>query len=456
MSSTDVLAVILAAGEGTRMRSSTPKVLHRVAGLPMLEHVAAAAAAGGAGRIAVVVGSGSDAVRAHLAAAVPEATVHEQAERLGTAHAVLAARPALDAAAGPVIVLFGDTPLIRPETIRAAGDRLAEGPDIVVFGFEAADPAGYGRLILDGQGLARIVEDREATEAERAVTLCNGGIMAFRGGLLPDLVDAIGNDNAKGEYYLTDAVAIARSRGLRAEVLTVPETDVMGVNDRAQLAAAEAVWQGRARRAAMAGGATLVLPDTVAFSHDTRLGRDVVVEPNVVFAPGVVVEDGAVIRAFSHLEGARVAAGATVGPYARLRPGADIGDGAHIGNFCEVKNAVIGPGAKVNHLTYIGDADIGSKTNVGAGTITCNYDGVFKHRTVIGAGVFVGSNTTLVAPVTIGDGGYTAAGSVITKDVPADATAFGRARQSIKEGHARRTREGLAARKAAKAEKPDG
>ncbi len=448
---TPILAVILAAGEGTRMTSAVPKVLHHVAGRPMLDHVLASAAGGGAEFTAVVIGAGAEAVRAHLAKAAPAAAVHVQVERLGTAHAVLAARPSLEARReSHVIVLYGDTPLVRPETLAAATARLEAGADLVVLGFVAADPSGYGRLVMEGDALARIVEEKDANASERAVRLCNGGIMAFRAGLLPELLDAVGNDNAKGEYYMTDAVAIARARGLSAAVLTVGEDEVMGINDRVQLAEAEAVWQARARRAAMLAGATLVAPATVTLCHDTRLGRDVVVEPNVVFGPGVTVEDGAVIRAFSHLEGARVAGGATVGPFARLRPGADIGAGAHIGNFVEIKNADIAAGAKVNHLSYIGDASVGAKSNVGAGTITCNYDGVFKHRTTIGAGVFVGSHTTLVAPVTIGDGGYTAAGSVITEDVPADATAFARARQTVKEGHARRTREELLARRAAK------
>ncbi|WP_181699609.1 bifunctional UDP-N-acetylglucosamine diphosphorylase/glucosamine-1-phosphate N-acetyltransferase GlmU [Chthonobacter albigriseus] len=441
------LAVVLAAGEGTRMRSALPKVMHAVGGRAMLDHVAAAATAAGADELAVVVGAGAERVRAHLAKALPEASVHVQAERLGTAHAVLAARPALEAARGDVIVLYGDTPLVRPETIGRVRERLAGGADVVVLGFEAADPTGYGRLVTEGERLARIVEEKDADAATKAIRLSNSGIMAFRAGLLPGLLEAIGNSNAKGEYYLTDAVEIASARGLTAVVVTGPEAEFMGVNDRAQLAAVEAVFQARMRAAAMAGGATLSAPETVFFSHDTVLGRDVTVEPNVVFAPGVSVADGATIRAFSHLEGANVGAGAIVGPYARLRPGAEIGAEAHIGNFVEIKAADVGDGAKINHLSYVGDASVGPKTNVGAGTITCNYDGYFKHKTTIGAGVFIGSHTTLVAPVSVGDGGYTAAGSVITEDVPGDAMAFGRARQVVVDGRGKATRERLERKK---------
>jgi len=451
MSASPCLAVILAAGEGTRMKSALPKVMHPVGGRPMLDAVIAGARAGGAEALAVVIGAGADRLRAHLGSQAADAAVFEQTERLGTAHAVLAAAPALSAHAGDVLVLYGDTPLVRPETIAALRSRLATGADIAVLGFVAADPTGYGRLVMDGDRLAAIVEEREADAATRAIRLCNSGIMAFRAGLLPELLRAIGNHNAKGEYYLTDAIAVGAARGLVAVVVEGPEEDFAGVNDRLQLAAAEALFQARARKAAMLGGATLLAPDTVFFSHDTQLGRDVTVEPHVVFAPGVRVADGAVIRAFSHLEGCAVAGGALVGPYARLRPGAAIGAAAHIGNFVEIKNADIASGAKINHLSYIGDASVGAATNVGAGTITCNYDGYFKHRTVIGAGVFIGSQTTLVAPVTVGDGGYTAAGSVITADVSADALAFGRARQSEVPGLAKVKRDELAAKKSGKA-----
>ena len=450
MSDSSSLAVVLAAGEGTRMKSALPKVMHPVGGRPMLDAVIAGAREAGLSRLAVVVGAGADRVRSHLSRAVPDAEIFEQSQRLGTAHAVLAARSALAAAAGEVVVLYGDTPMVRPETIRAARARLAAGADLVVLGFEAADPTGYGRLVLEGGRLVRIVEEREADTATRLIRLSNSGIMAFRAGLLPGLLEAIGNANAKGEYYLTDAVEVAVARGLTAAVVTGPEEEFMGVNDRLLLAGVEAIFQRRARTAAMAGGATLTAPETVFLSHDTRLGRDVTVEPNVVFGPGVTVADGATIRAFSHLEGAAVGPGAIVGPYARLRPGAVIGPEAHIGNFVEIKNADIAEGSKINHLSYIGDADVGARSNIGAGTITCNYDGVFKHRTTIGSGVFIGSQTTLVAPVSVGDGGYTAAGSVITRDVPADAMAFGRARQAVKEGFAKAKRAALAARKAEK------
>mgnify|MGYP002401498810 CR=1 FL=1 len=450
MTDATCLAVVLAAGEGTRMRSARPKVLHAVAGRPMVDHVIAAASAAGADRVAVVVGAGADAVRGHVARSFPGAAVYEQRERLGTAHAVLAAREALEAGSDHVVVLFGDTPLVREKTILAMRAALDKGADLAVLGFEPADPTGYGRLVIENDRLARIVEEKDADALEKAIRLCNAGVMAFAGRHLPGLLDAIGNANAKGEYYLTDAVAVAAERGLRAVVVPGEAREVQGVNDRAQLAEVEADFQRAMRAEAMAAGVSLLAPETVFFSHDTRLARDVVVEQNVVFGPGVVVEEGAVIRAFSHVEDARVGAGAIVGPYARLRPGADVGAGAHVGNFVEIKNADVGEGAKINHLTYVGDASVGAGANVGAGTITCNYDGVFKHRTVIGAGVFVGSNTTLVAPVTIGEGGYTAAGSVITEDVPADAMAFGRARQSVKDGFARETRERLKAKKEGK------
>lgn len=445
------LAIILAAGEGTRMKSDLPKVLHPVGGRPMIDAVLDNARAGGADRVAVVIGSGADRLRSHLAKSAPDAALYEQRERLGTAHAALAAREALQAHKGTVLVLFGDTPLVRPATIASLTAKLDAGADIALLGFETPTPTGYGRLIIEAGRLTAIVEEKEADAATRAIRLCNSGIMAFRAGLLPELLDAIGNANAKGEYYLTDAIAVGAKRGLRAEaVIGEEESEFVGVNDRAQLAAAEAIFQARARAEAMASGVTLTAPDTVFFSYDTRLGRDVVVEPNVVFSTGVEVEAGAVIRAFSHLEGAKVAGGAIVGPYARLRPGADIAANAHIGNFVEIKNASIGDGAKVSHLTYIGDALVGARTNVGAGTITCNYDGFFKHKTTIGADVFVGSNTVMVAPVRIGDGAFTAAGSVITAEVPADAMAFGRARQEVKEGMAAAKKAALAAKKAAK------
>lgn len=444
------LAVVLAAGEGTRMKSDLPKVLHAVGGRPLIDAVLESARVGGADRLAVVVGAGADKVRAHLNKATSDAQIFEQRERLGTAHAALAARKALADHQGPVLVLFGDTPLVRPGTIATLLERLSNGADIALLGFTTDAPTGYGRLIIEQGRLVAIVEEKDADAATKAVRLCNSGIMAFRSGLLPELLDAVGNANAKGEYYLTDAVAVGTARGLRAEaVIGDSESEFVGINDRAQLAAAEAIFQQRARAEAMAAGVTLVAPNTVFFSFDTRLGRDVVVEPNVVFAPGVEVASGTVIRAFSHLEGAKVASGAVIGPYARLRPGADLAENVHVGNFVEIKNARVDQGAKVNHLTYIGDAMIGARTNVGAGTITCNYDGFFKHKTIIGADVFVGSNTVMVAPVTVGDNALTAAGSVITADVPDGAMAFGRARQEIKQGMGATKKATLAAKKAA-------
>lgn len=450
MTDQSCLAVVLAAGKGMRMKSDLPKVLHAVGGRPLIDAVLESARAGGADRLAVVIGAGADKVRAHLSKTASDAQVFEQRERLGTAHAALAAREAIASHQGPVLVLFGDTPLVRPATITALIDRLSAGADIALLGFTTDSPTGYGRLIIKDGRLVAIVEEKDADPATKTIRLCNSGIMAFRSGLLPDLLEAIGNTNAKGEYYLTDAVAVGTTRGLRAEaVIGDDESEFVGINDRAQLAAAEAIFQRRARTEAMANGATLVAPDTVFFSFDTRLARDVIVEPNVIFAPGVEVASGTIIRAFSHLEGAKVASGAVVGPYARLRPGADLAENVHVGNFVEIKNARVDQGAKVNHLTYIGDAAIGARTNVGAGTITCNYDGVFKHKTIIGADVFIGSNTVMVAPVTVGDNSLTAAGSVITADVPNGAMAFGRARQEVKEGMGAAKKAALVARKAA-------
>lgn len=423
------------------MRSAIPKVLHAVAGRSMVGHVLAAAAAGGADDVAVVVGPGREDVAAEVRRLLPQAGIFVQKERRGTAHAVLAAREALAAAADDVIIAFGDTPLVQPETLARLRAGLAEGAAVAVLGFEAADPHGYGRLIVEDGALVAIREHRDASERERAITLCNAGLMALSGRHALAILERIGNANAKGEYYLTDAVEVARGLGLRAVALVADEAEVQGVNDRVQLAAVEADLQRRLRLAAMQGGATLIAPETVFFSHDTRLGRDVVVEPHVVFGPGVVVEENAIIHAFSHLEGARVGAGATVGPFARLRPGADLAGKAKVGNFVEVKNATVGPGAKVSHLTYIGDASIGAAANIGAGTITCNYDGFRKHKTVIGAGAFVGSNSSLVAPVTVGDGAFIGSGSVVTSNVPADALALGRSRLVIKEGWAQSFRE---------------
>jgi bifunctional UDP-N-acetylglucosamine pyrophosphorylase/glucosamine-1-phosphate N-acetyltransferase len=414
------------------MKSARPKVLHQVAGRSMLAHVLLAVRQAGATDVAVVIGPGRQDAADEVNKSFPEAVVFVQEDRLGTAHAVLAARAKLAGAVDDVIVAYADTPLVTAATFARLREPLAAGAGVAVLGFEAADPTGYGRLVRDGDRLIAIREERDASPEERAITLSNAGLMALRGDLALSVLEAIGNDNAKGEYYLTDAVAVAVARGETASVVTAPETEVQGVNDRAQLAAAAAVLQARLRAEAMTGGATLISPETVFFSADTILGRDVTIEPHVVFGPGVSVADGVTIRAFSHIEGAVIGAGAIVGPFARLRPGAKLGPDVHVGNFVEVKNAELGPGVKANHLTYLGDATIGAGTNIGAGTITCNYDGYAKHRTTIGEGAFIGVNAALVAPVSIGAGAYVATGSVITEDVPENALAVARSRQVIK------------------------
>ena len=448
MTQASALAIVLAAGKGTRMKSALPKVLHRLAGLPMLGHVLRAATAAGIGRSSVVIGPGMDEVGQAALAIDPDLAVFVQPEQLGTADAVKAAAPAYEGFAGHVLVLYGDTPLLRTETLKAVLGELDAGADVVVIGFEADDPTGYGRLLFDGKGrLAGIREEKDASTAERALTICNSGIMAFRTSeTLVSLIGRIGNDNAKGEFYLTDAVALARESGLQARVVLSNPEEVLGVNARAELATAEAVMQRRLRNAVMAGGATLVAPDTVFFSHDTQVGQDVVIEPNVVIGPGVTIDDGATILGFCHIENATIGPGATVGPFARLRPGAALAKNSKVGNFVEIKHSEIAEGAKINHLTYIGNTSVGPGANVGAGTITCNYDGFAKHKTEIGAGAFIGSNTSLVAPVKIGDGAYVGSGSVITKDVPADALSVARPPQETREGwaakvRARRTRD---------------
>jgi bifunctional UDP-N-acetylglucosamine pyrophosphorylase/glucosamine-1-phosphate N-acetyltransferase len=439
MTQQNCLAIVLTAGEGRRMGSDLPKVLHAVGGCPMLVHVMAAARATGAG-IAVVVGPGQTAVADVATAIAPDATIFIQAERRGTAHAVLCARSAIARGADIVLVLFGDTPLIRPEPLSKLQTAVAKGAAVAVLGFRPANPAGYGRLIVGDGELLGIVEDKDANAEQRNIGLCNGGLMALDGRSALDILDRIGDANAQREFYLTDAVAVARKMGLQVVVIDAEEDDVRGINTKAQLAEADAILQQRLRMAAMDAGVTLVAPDTIFLSVDTKFGKDVTVEPHVVFAQGVVVEDGALIRSFSHLEGAHVGKGARVGPYARLRPGAHLGPDVHIGNFVEVKAAQIEAGAKANHLSYIGDARVGEGANVGAGTITCNYDGVGKHRTDIGKGAFIGSNTALVAPISVGEGAYIGSGSVITKDVPAGALALGRAAQTIKEGWVKRLR----------------
>jgi bifunctional UDP-N-acetylglucosamine pyrophosphorylase/glucosamine-1-phosphate N-acetyltransferase len=442
MTQTPTLAIVLAAGKGTRMKSDMPKVMHALASAPMLAHVLAAAKAAGTGKICVVVGPGMEQV-ANLARHLdPDASVFVQAGQLGTADAVKAARSGFAGFAGAVLVLYGDTPLLRPDTLNRLKRELDQGADVVVAGFEAGDPTGYGRLLLDNAGrLIGIREEKDASDAERALKLCNSGIMGFRSAeTLAGLLSRIGNDNAKGEFYLTDTVALAHADGLQTRMIGAGGAEVLGVNSRAELAEAEAAMQQRLREAAMTGGATLIAPETVFLSHDTEIGRDVLIEPNVIFGPGVSVGDNVTIRGFCHIAGASIGTGATVGPFARLRPGAVLAAGAHIGNFVEVKQSDIGAGAKVNHLTYIGDTSIGPGANIGAGTITCNYDGFAKHRTEIGPGVFIGSNSSLVAPVKIGEGAYIGSGSVITKDVPADALALTRAPQEERPGWAARIR----------------
>ncbi len=434
------------------MKSDIPKVLHPLAGRPLVGHSLAAADALGAARCIVVVGPDM----ADVERAVAPHPVVIQERQLGTADAVMAARDALaDAGRGSegatVLVLYADTPLIRPATLSRMLEARGAGAAVVVLGFRPDDPAEYGRLMLDDEGaLQAIVEYRDADESQRAITLCNSGVMAISAAKLWTLLDRIGNDNAKGEYYLTDIVAEARADGLSCVVVEGDAAEVLGVNSRNDLAVAEAAWQQARRASAMAEGATLLDPDTVWFSCDTRIGRDVVIGPSVAFGPGVTVADGAEIRAFCHIEGADIGPGAIVGPFARLRPGARISAQARVGNFVEVKNAVLGAGAKANHLSYVGDAEVGANANIGAGTITCNYDGFLKHRTLIGEGAFIGSNTALVAPVKVGKGALVGAGSTITKDVPDDAVAATRARQTVAEGAAKAYRARKAAEKAAR------
>ena len=440
MEARSCLAIVLAAGEGTRMRSARPKVLHTVAGQSLLGRVLAAVRAFGATSTAVVVGPGQDVVAAEAKRIMPDAVCFVQSERRGTAHAVLAAKAAIEQGSHDILILYGDTPLIDATTLRRLRAPLAAGAAMAVAAFRPSDPTGYGRLIIEGDQLVAIREQADASEAERAIDLCNGGIMAFAGDTALSILERIGNRNRKGEFYLTDAVEIARGRKLKAIAVEVEEDVVRGINTKKELAEAEAVAQQRLRNAALEAGVTLVAPDTVFLSADTQFGKDVIVEPYVVFGEKVVVEDGAVIHAFSHLSGAHVGKGVSVGPFARLRPGAKLGEGARIGNFVEVKEAILGAGAKINHLSYVGDASVGEGANIGAGTITCNYDGNAKHRTEIGKNAFIGSNSALVAPVGIGDGAYVGSGSVITADVPADALALGRARQVIKEGWALRLR----------------
>ncbi len=430
------------------MRSSKAKVLHEVAGLPLVLHAVSAARRAGSERIAVVVGRDAEPVSKLVEASGAGISCFVQAERLGTAHAVLSARDAIREGWDDVLVLFGDTPLVRADTLDRARRHLADGAAICVVGFQTSQPTGYGRLVMSGDELVAIREEKDASDAERRIELCNAGVMAIAGEHALALLEAVGNRNAKGEYYLTDIVALARERGLSVRVSEAPFDDVLGVNTRVELAAVEAVFQARRRTELMLAGVTLVAPETVFVSYDTQIAPDVVIEPHVVMGPGVRIAAGSVIHAFSHLEGANVGEGASIGPYARLRPGTTVGANAKVGNFVETKSADIGAGAKVSHLTYLGDAEIGERTNIGAGTITCNYDGYNKYRTVIGADAFVGSNSSLVAPVRIGDGAYVGSGSVVTADVPGGALALGRARQVNKDDRGRIINERNAARKA--------
>jgi bifunctional UDP-N-acetylglucosamine pyrophosphorylase/glucosamine-1-phosphate N-acetyltransferase len=444
-----VSVIILAAGQGTRMNSGLPKVLHALGAAPLLHHAMRAAQSLDPDRTIVVAGHGAEAVSKAANAFDPDVQIVLQAEQRGTGHAVQQAAPLLTGVTGDAIVLYGDTPFLRAETLGRLMQARARH-SVVFLGFPAQDPARYGRMVTDGEELLRIVEFKDATPEERTLTLCNSGVVCADTALLLDLVAQLDSANAAGELYLTDIVALARARGLSAGVVIGDEAETLGIDTRAQLARAETLFQTTMRTEALENGVTLTAPDTVFFALDTHIGRDAIIAPNVVFGPGVTVESGAVIHAFCHLEGCHVSRGASVGPFARLRPGAELAEDVHVGNFVEIKNAVLDEGVKVGHLTYLGDAHVGEHTNIGAGTVTCNYDGVMKHRTEIGARAFIGSDTMLVAPVTIGAGAMTASGSVITTDVPAEALALGRARQVNKPGLAARLMDRLRAIKAGK------
>ena len=451
MTTPDFAALILAAGKGTRMKSDLHKVLHPLAGRPMLGHLIASVDTLGAARKIVVTGAGREQVEAFVTPL--GADVVTQEPQLGTAHAVQQGEAALKDFDGDILILYGDVPLIQPETMRRLLARLHEKdqPTTVVLGFRPSDPLAYGRILADEDGtIEKMVEYKDASADERAINLCNSGLMAVRAKDLWALLAQVGNDNAGKEYYLPDIVMIAQAEGRFSAVIEAEPDEVAGINSRSELADVEGQWQQRRRAAVMSDGATLIAPETVWFAHDTVIGRDVVIEPNVFFGPKVVIEDGVTIHGFSHIEGATVHSGAEIGPYARLRPGADIGPGAKIGNFVEVKNGRFGRGAKANHLSYIGDADIGANANIGAGTITCNYDGFLKYPTKIGEGAFIVSNSAFVAPITIGDGAIVGAGSTITRDVAPDALAVARGHQEMRPGWATRFREAMKAKKAAK------
>ena len=444
-----VALIVLAAGQGSRMNSDLPKVLHRLGAAPLLHHALRAGQSLMPDRVIVVTGHGADLVGRSAAAFDPDAVIALQTEQLGTAHAVAQALPALDGFAGDAFVLYGDTPFIRAETLQAmAAARTRHA--VVVLGFHAADPARYGRLIANGESLDRIVEFKDANVEERAITLCNSGVICADATILSQLVKQVGNANVSGEYYLTDIIALARAAGHSAGVVLCDEAETLGINTRTELAAAEAAFQTRARSVALEDGVTLTAPDTVFFALDTFIGRDAIIGPHVIFGPAVTIESGAEIKGFCHLEGCHVSRGADVGPFARLRPGTELAEDVHVGNFVEIKNAVLGEGVKVGHLTYLGDADVGDGANIGAGTVTCNYDGVMKHRTTIGKRAFIGSDTMLVAPVWVGDDAITGSGSTITEDIPAGALAIGRAKQVNKPGLGLRLMERLRAIKATK------
>jgi bifunctional UDP-N-acetylglucosamine pyrophosphorylase / glucosamine-1-phosphate N-acetyltransferase len=443
-------AVILAAGKGTRMKSATHKVLHPLGGRPMIEHLLAALDELAPERTVVVVGEGREQLEAALTG---RAAFAVQDPQLGTGHAVQQAEAALDGFEGDVLVLYGDVPLVRPATMRALVERLhaSDAPEAVVLGFEPDDPLQYGRVLATGDRITWMVEHKDADEGQRACRLCNSGLLAARSETLFELLGRVGNDNAQGEYYLPEIVNIAIAGGSHCAVVVTDDADeVAGINSRAELAAAEARWQRARREQAMADGATLIAPETVFFSWDTQLGRDVTVEPNVVFGPGVEVADGVTIHAFCHLGGARLESGVSVGPFARLRPGAVLEQGSRVGNFVEVKNAVLGRGAKANHLTYLGDSTVGAGANIGAGTITCNYDGYFKHRTEIGPRAFIGSNSALIAPVRIGADAIVGAGSAVSRDVADGELRMVRAEQLVKPGWADRFHDAMKRKKAEK------
>jgi len=450
-----VALIILAAGKGTRMESDLPKVLHKVAGAPLLHHALYAGQSLEPERIVVVGGFGADAVEASMRSFDSEAQFALQDKQLGTGHAVRQAETALDGFDGDAIVLYGDTPFIRPETLEAMLEARKNGAAVVVLGFCPDEPGRYGRLVTGPEGLEKIVEAKDATDEELAISLCNSGVIAAPAEMLFSLLSEVSNDNASGEYYLTDIVGLARAAGHKAAVVTCDEAETLGINSRRELAAAEMAFQSRARAAAMDNGVTLAEPASVYFAFDTMIGRDVEIGPNVVFGPGTTIESGAVIHAFCHLEGCHISRGASVGPFARLRPGAELAEEARVGNFVEIKNAEIGPGAKVNHLSYVGDASIGAEANIGAGTITCNFDGVMKHRTEIGPRSFIGSNTCLVAPVQVGADAMTGTGAVITSDVPDEALALSRVKQVNLDGVASRHMARLKSIKARKLKEAD-